>query len=78
MEPLHVAILWLACVVFSWSIGERKGHGCLCSILGLFLGPIGALIALAIPSRFTKCRECRKSIERKATICPYCRTRQVN
>ena len=73
---MEIAVLiWIVCGIASAVIMDKKGKsGCLGFFLGVLLGPIGVLIALATTGRV--CPYCRKSIPEKASICPYCQKEQ--
>ena len=82
--------LWILCGWFSSKIMKSKGRSSGAGwALGLLLGIIGLIIAALLSvdehgvrqqnlesGRSKKCSACRMIIDRDATICPYCHTRQ--
>jgi hypothetical protein len=54
--------------------GKSKGQPGLGFIIGVVLGPIGWIISLLSGDVRPKCNACRKVVDPKASICPYCRT----
>lgn len=66
--------LWLACGIVAAIIGARKGEGFLAFIMGVFLGPIGVLIAILSSGNQMSCPSCKEKINKKAIICPHCRS----
>lgn len=83
-----VLIVAIICGAASASIMESKGRGGGGGwALGLLLGFIGLIIAAALPKdeegiriqmlesgMYMECPYCRSIIDRKATICPQCRS----
>ncbi len=51
---------------------HRGSSGALGCFLGLFLGPIGLLVCLL--DKGHQCPMCKKGIDKKALVCPYCRS----
>jgi hypothetical protein len=50
MEPLALLILWAACIAWARMVSIKRSNGADVGILlGIFLGPIGVLIAYLIP-----------------------------
>jgi hypothetical protein len=46
-----VLLIWVACGVAGWKIGDMKGRPALGAVLGVLLGLIGLLIIACIPSK---------------------------
>lgn len=69
--------LWLVFGAIAGMIGGSKGSGCFCFILGVLFGPFGILFAIFTSGNRVKCLACQKMIDPKATLCPYCRTNQL-
>ena len=55
------------------AIGSRKNAAGPAFALGMFLGPIGWLLALLLDGR-PKCPQCRERLELGAAVCWRCRT----
>ena len=75
MELNYVLIIFvcLVCAFIAAAIGERKGQRSVGFALGLFLGPIGVVIALLLTdSRGQICRLCNKSSPRNTSFCAHC------
>ena len=70
-------IIWMiACGALGGYAGEKlKGRQKEGTLLGLFLGPLGLLILLALGDVRPKCHQCRTVYERGARICPRCQAR---
>jgi hypothetical protein len=50
MEPLALLIFWAACVAWARMVSIKRGNAADIGILlGIFLGPLGVLIAYLIP-----------------------------
>lgn len=54
-------------------IGQSRGHPIAGAVASFFLGPIGWLLTAITDSR-CHCPFCRGTIDRKAIICPHCRS----
>ena len=68
------AILWLLCGFIGMMIGSKKGEGCGGFMLGVLLGPIGVIIIMLVRGQRKPCLACKELINKKATVCPHCRT----
>jgi len=70
---MEIAVLiWIACGIVAAIIGSGKGEGCAGFILGVVLGPIGILLALASSGNRRACPYCKEMIHREALVCPRC------
>jgi hypothetical protein len=77
MELLQpIGIIWGISIVLGIIIGARKGMGCLGLIGCLILGPVGVIIVIVTKGYKVYCIHCRKTISRKAVVCPYCQKSQ--
>ena len=66
---LYVAV-WLLCAVIAAVVGSGRGEPARkWAMLGLLLGPIGAVVAFTAGSR---CPSCKSRIHAEATVCPKC------
>jgi len=65
---------WLiAMPVLGALIGAKKGSVLFCAFLGLLLGPIGVLLALAYDGNIRKpCPFCKEKVHKEAIACPHC------
>jgi len=63
----------IVCGLVSAWIGSKKGLGFFSFFYGLFLGPIGILIAIFSDGDRYKCPSCKELIFKDAAVCPYCR-----
>jgi phosphotransferase system glucose/maltose/N-acetylglucosamine-specific IIC component len=56
------------------SAAQRRGFGVASGIIGgLMLGPFAVLMYL-VSGGNRKCQSCQKWVDKKASICPYCRS----
>jgi RNA polymerase subunit RPABC4/transcription elongation factor Spt4 len=69
---MELIVIWLLFGIIGGLIGSKKDAGCLGFTVGILLGPIGIIIALVMKGNQRKCPACKKLIDPKATICPYC------
>jgi hypothetical protein len=76
MELEHIGYIWIASIIIGLIIGAKKGMGCLSLIGCVILGPIGVIIVILTKGYKVKCRQCSKTISRKAVVCPYCNNSQ--
>lgn len=67
-------VIWIASIAVATVIGLNRGSPIGGFLLGLFLGPIGILAALALENKRTKCPFCRERIDKNATKCPRCQS----
>jgi len=64
---------WLLCWLLTFIIGASKGTGCSSAIVGV-LGPIGLIVVILDHGNKIKCPFCQEYIDRKARLCPKCRS----
>lgn len=69
-----IILIWLVCAVLGAVIGSSKGEAGSGFVAGLIFGPLGLLFALASSGNRMPCPACKESINKKATICPHCKT----
>jgi hypothetical protein len=72
-------LIWLICGFVGAAIAESRGHGCAGLIMGFLFGPLGILIALAMPPNYKgmgkkQCPYCREWIDPLAIKCPKCQS----
>lgn len=67
-------ILWLSCAVVGGMAGQRKGATIVGVGLGLILGPIGAMFAIAMVGSRGECLYCRELVRYQAKKCPHCQS----
>lgn len=65
---------WILCAILAAAIGNSKGEALTGFIVGALFGPFGVLFALFSSGNRRPCPQCREKIDRKATICPHCRS----
>lgn len=73
---MELLVIWLVCAVVAASIYAQKRRSALLGFLaGLILGPLGVVLALASGRGHTaRCPFCQETIDKKASICPRCRS----
>lgn len=72
MEML--GIIWIACWIATIIVSSKKGEGGIAIITGFFFGPLALIFALAGKGKKEYCPKCRELIDKKAVICPHCRS----
>lgn len=86
LEFVMVLALWLVCAVVGASVTRSKGRGSVPgALLGLFLGPVGLLIAVILPRNEggleaeaietgdrRRCPQCAELVRREARKCRFC------
>lgn len=81
MEAVVLLIVFFVPAIISGAIGAAIGStrgragGGFC--LGLFLGPIGWIIAALLPKEGRRCPFCQEVIAEGAVRCPHCRSALV-
>ncbi len=55
------------------AIGNSRGRKTAGRLLGLFLGPLGLIIAAVLPREGRRCPYCCEVVYPGATVCPHCR-----
>ena len=76
-SPLFGLLLlaWLACAIAAPDFAYHKRRNVFWwGLLGLFLGPLAAILAGVAPPAGLQCRACRERIDPSAELCPHCRT----
>ena len=66
--------IWFIFWILTIAVGSKKGEGCISIFTGLFLGPIGFIIAVASNGNRVKCPLCKEYIKKDALICPHCKS----
>ena len=67
-------VIWVICAIIAAAIGGKKGEAGSGFLIGLVFGPIGVLFALLSTGNRKPCPFCKEQINKKAEICPHCRT----
>ncbi|MFA5803709.1 MAG: hypothetical protein WC879_03605 [Melioribacteraceae bacterium] len=67
-------LFWIVCWIATIIISSKKGEGCLAVITGFFFGPLALIFAIVGTGNKIKCPFCQELIEKKALICPHCRS----
>ncbi len=67
-------IIWIASIAIATAVGSRRGSPLAGFLLGVFLGPIGALASLALNNSRRPCPYCMERISRDAVKCPHCQS----
>ena len=65
-------IVFFVSAIISCVIGSRKGEPISSFFFGLFLGPIGVILAILSTGNKKKCQYCQEFVNKKATVCPHC------
>lgn len=68
------ALFWIVCWIATIIIASKKGEGCLAVLTGFLFGPIALIFAIVGIGNKIKCPFCQELIEKKAIICPHCRS----
>lgn len=71
---LIVSIGLVVCAVIGKAVGSQKNAGGWGMLLGLFLGPIGIIVAALIDGR-PICPTCGTKLNGKPKLCPSCKTK---
>jgi hypothetical protein len=61
------------CALIAMSIGAPKGESGKSFVVGLLLGPIGVLLAMASTGDRHPCPHCAEPVRTSAKVCPHCR-----
>lgn len=69
-----LGLIWIVCWIATIVVSSKKGEGGLAVITGFFFGPLALIFALAGTGNKIKCPFCQELIEKKAVICPHCRS----
>lgn len=67
-------LFWIVCWIATIIISSKKGEGCLAVLTGFLFGPIALIFAIVGTGNKLKCPFCQELIEKKAIICPHCRS----
>ncbi len=63
---------WALLAVVGYAIGQPKNQGAAGALAGLFLGPLGWLLAFMLPDQNPKCPACFTRINPSAHTCWRC------
>lgn len=69
-----LGLIWIVSWIATIIISSKKGEGCLAVITGFFFGPLALIFAIFGTGNKIKCPFCQELIEKKALICPHCRS----
>lgn len=69
---ISLVCVWIIFGIVGRIVGEKRDAKFEGFILGLFLGPLGLLMAFFVDNR-PQCQRCRSRVDRKASLCPSCR-----
>lgn len=67
-------LFWIACWIGTIVISSKKGEGCLAVFTGFIFGPVALIFAIIGTGNKIKCPFCQELIDKKALICPHCRS----
>ncbi len=84
---IEFIVVWILCAALAEGIAMSKGRsGCMWTIVGGLLGPLGVIAAAAMPVKqdvlderavrrgiLRRCPFCAEAIKKEAVICPHCR-----
>lgn len=73
MEILVVALIYFLFLFLSAYVGSRRGRAGTGLVLGIFLGVLGLIIVLLLPTIRT-CPQCNATVSVDAVLCPRCRS----
>ena len=76
MEGYLLVIVAFLSALVGAVIGSTRGHPCMAALAGLFLGPIGWILA-AVTDSHDRCPRCAQPYHHKAKVCPWCSVRLV-
>lgn len=68
---VDVVIFWIASAIFGSVIRSQKDAPSVDVSLGIILGPLGLIAALAIDGR-SMCPRCKRRLNGQTTECPHC------
>jgi len=67
-------LIWIASIIIGVAVGVKKGEGCISFFMCFLLGPIWLPVVLLSTGNRKKCSYCQERIDKKALICPHCKT----
>ena len=67
-------LIWLVSWIATIVVSSKKGEGGIAVITGFLFGPLALIVALAGKGNKVKCPKCQELIDKKAIICPHCRS----
>lgn len=70
-----ILYMWFTCLVATAMVGARKGEIIISILMGLFLGPLGLVIALLSRGDRGPCPFCREWVSPRAVICSHCHSK---
>lgn len=73
MDVITGLAVWIVSILVATIVGSHKGATASGFILGMFLGPLGVIIALVSKGNRIRCPYCREYIDPQAVVCPKCR-----
>lgn len=69
-----ITIVLVIALVPAFIAKVKGGSFFLFYLLGALLWPLAMLAVIVMKDQNWRCKACRKKVDPKATICPYCRT----
>lgn len=69
-----LGLIWIVSWIATIIISAKKGEGCIAVLTGFLFGPIALIFAIVGTGNKIKCPFCQELIEKKAIICPHCRS----
>ena len=67
-------LIWFASIFLAAWVGSQRNCAGAGLLLGIFLGPIGAIAAFALVDNRKKCPYCKEQIDKDAIKCPRCQS----
>ena len=71
---MDLFLIWVVSIFLAAAIGGRKDAAGTGLVLGIFLGPLGVLLALVIQGDRKACPYCKELINKAAVKCPRCQS----
>jgi hypothetical protein len=69
-----LGLIWIVSWIATIIISSKKGEGCIAVLSGFLFGPIALIIAIVGKGNKNKCPYCQELVDKKALICPHCRS----